>query len=164
MNIVEVKMNKIAFIIMLVISATFIFSGCGTTYVEGTKLKCDGVYQSQLKDADGACSYICFYEDGKAATLNDGSIDDAEKAYKAFHDGSVICNASKSFQTSNAVVVREDVNGKTVKMAPTCKFTIQVNTGITTYYCYLRGDVLRCDIDAPIRSTKNKTYTFVPVD
>ena len=157
-------MKKISILMVLVIMSTFVFSGCGKEYVEGTKLRCDGVYKSNLKDSDGACSYICFYEDGRAATLNNGSIDNAEEAYEAFHDGSVICLGSKTFQTSNGVVVREDVNGKTVKMAPTCIFTIKVNTGITTYYCYLKGDVLRCDIDSPIRSTKNKTYTFVSVD
>ncbi|MBP5772528.1 MAG: hypothetical protein J6W35_00415 [Eubacterium sp.] len=157
-------MKKISILMVLVIMSTLLFSGCGKEYVEGTKLRTDGVYQSKLKDSNGECSYICFYEDGKAATVSDDSVDSPEKAYEAFHDGSIICNHSTSFQTSGGVIVREDQGGKTVKMAPTCIFTIQVNTGTTTYTCYLRGNVLECDIVNPIRTTNNKKYEFIPID
>jgi len=157
-------MKKISVIMMIVIISTFIFSGCGKEYVEGTKLRCDGVYQSKIKGSNGEFSYICFFEEGKAATVSDSSIDSPKKAYEAFHDGSIICKHSTSFKTSSGIIVKKDQGGKTVEMAPTCEFTIQVNTGITTYTCYLKNKVLECDIVNPIRTTNNKIYEFVPVN
>ena len=128
-------MKKISLLMTLVIISTFILSGCGgPKCIEGTKLRCDGVYQSTIKDADGECSYICFYEEGKAATLKDSSIDSPEKAYEEFHNGSIKAYHSTSFKTSSGVIVEKKMNGKkSVEKSPDAVFTIQVNTGTTTY-------------------------------
>ena len=159
-------MKKISILLVLVILSTCILSGCGPEYIEGTKLRCDGVYKSKLKDADGQCSYVCFYEEGSAATLDDASIKTPKEAYEEFHNGSIKARHSTSFQTSSGVIVNKKMNGKkSVEKAPDAKFTIKVNTGITTYevYAYSKHGI-RCNIDAPIFDTNDKYYEFVSVD
>lgn len=152
---------------ILVIMSTFILSGCGgDKCIEGTKLRYDGVYQSTIKDADGECSYVCFYEDGKAATLQDSSIDSPEKAYEEFHNGSIKAHHSTTFKTSSGVIVEKNKNGtKDVKKAPDAVFTIQVNTGTTTYEVYAQKKYgIRCNINGALGTTKDKYYNFVEVD
>ncbi len=151
----------------LVIISTFILSGCGgPKCIEGTKLRCDGVYQSTIKDADGECSYICFYEEGKAATLKDSSIDSPEKAYEEFHNGSIKAYHSTSFKTSSGVIVEKKMNGKkSVEKSPDAVFTIQVNTGTTTYEVYAQKKYgIRCNIHGAFGTTTGKYYNFVEVD
>ena len=150
----------------VIILSMILFSGCGKEVIEGTKLRTDGVYKSKLKDADGACSYICFYEEGKAASLSDGSMDDAEEAWKTFHDGSILPHYSTSFKTESGVIVKKNVNGvKTTKKAPDATFTIKVNTGITTFEVYAYSkDGIKCDISSQISTTTDKYYEFVPID
>lgn len=152
---------------VLVMMSTFILSGCGgDKCIEGTKLRYDGVYQSSVKDADGECSYVCFYEEGKAATLQDSSIDSPEKAYEEFHNGSIKAHHSTSFKTSSGVIVEKNKNGtKDVKKAPDAVFTIQVNTGTTTYEVYAQKKYgIRCNINGALGTTKDKYYNFVEVD
>ena len=160
-------MKKISLLMTLVIISTFILSGCGgPKCIEGTKLRYDGVYQSTIKDADGECSYICFYEEGKAATLKDSSIDSPEKAYEEFHNGSIKAYHSTSFKTSSGVIVEKKMNGKkSVEKSPDAVFTIQVNTGTTTYEVYAQKKYgIRCNIHGAFGTTTGKYYNFVEVD
>ena len=159
-------MKKISILMILVIMSTLILSGCGEEYIEGTKLRCDGVYQSTLKDADGECSYVCFYEEGQAATLSDSSISSPEEAYEEFHNGSIKAHHSTSFKTTSGLVVEKKNNGKTdIDKKPDAEFTIKVNTGITTYVVRSTGEHgIRCDITGFFGTTKGKYYKFVKVD
>ncbi len=154
-------MKKISLLLALIIGATFIFSGCGKEYIEGTKLRCDGVYESVDKDNKG---YIKFFEEGYAKELSDDSVKTPEEAEEIFTNGSVKAYQSFTFKTASGVVVKKQNGKKTVEKQPDVEFAIKVNTGVTTYTGYVKGDKIKFNINNTMFGESEKTYKFVQVD
>ena len=145
----------------LLILATAVLSGCGKEYIEGTKLRCDGVYESVDKDNKG---YIKFFEEGYAKELSDDSVKTPEEAEEIFTNGSVKAFKSVTFKTASGVVIKKQNGKKTVEKQPDVEFTIKVNTGVTTYTGYVKGNRIKFNINNTMFGDSEKTYKFVQVD
>ena len=155
-------MKKITSLLLIILLLSMlVFSGCGKEYIEGTKLRCDGVYELANK---GDNSYIKFFEEGYAKVLSEDSIKTPEEAVEEFTNGSIKAIQSVTFKTASGVVIKKQNGKETVAKQPDVEFSIKVNTGTTTYIGYVKGNKIKFKINNTLFGDSKKTYKFVQVD
>ena len=165
-------MKKISLLLALVLAATFILSGCGKEYVEGTDdLRCDGTYRTVKKKDDGKYSYMRFYKEGKVHIMSDDKKYSPNEAYEELN---TLSNpnqlnqkvfASNSFKINDDVIIEKSADGVNKKTkAPDVEFTYRTSMGLNTCYLKIRGNMLKMKMVTGQGKEYEYTYKFVECD
>ncbi|MCR5429912.1 MAG: hypothetical protein K6E58_01590 [Eubacterium sp.] len=164
--------RKLAILLSLMISMTFVLSACGKEVVEGTdSLRCDGVYRTVNKKDNGSHYYMRFYKEGKVHVMFDDKKLSPKEAYEELN---TLSNpnqlnqkvfASNTFKVNDNVIIESSVDGVNKKMkAPDVEFTYRTRMGLNTCYLKVRDNMLKMKMVNGQGEEYEYTYKFAECD